>query len=299
MGDRFLRRAWTTLLRRGRNRTSDLPDGVILLGLVLLGVGAGAYGTLIGAGGGFLLTPILLLVYPDKAPEMITAVALCAVFFNAASGSMAYARQKRIDYLVALTFAATEVPGAMIGALTTGIIPRSLFEAAFGAMLLMVALVMLRRPGTPILTGGNRRWTLRRLHTDAHDDTYSYGFNPLLGMAIGLLIGFISSTFGVGGGFIYVPAMVLLMRFPAYIATATSTFALMFAAAGATGVHAIEGNYAGQVPETVALTVGVVIGAQVGARVSERLAGQQVIIARLLSAALLIVGVRLMVGLVV
>jgi uncharacterized protein len=277
-----------------------LADALVWLGLVLLGIGVGAYGTLIGAGGGFLLTPILLILYPDKAPELITAIALCAVFFNAASGSIAYGRQKRIDYLVAFTFAITEVPGAMVGALTTGLFPRDVFEALFGIMLLAVALALVRRPGSPVVTPGRSRGSLSRLHSDAHGDTYAYRFNPVHAALIGLAIGFVSSTFGVGGGFIYVPAMVLLMRFPAYIATATSTFALMFAAAGATGVHAVEGHYAGSLPETASLTVGVVIGAQVGAVVSARLGRRsQVVVTRLLSVALVVVGIRLLVGVVV
>ena len=66
--------------------------------LCLLGFGVGVFGTLVGAGGGFILTPVLLLVYPQSSPALITAISLIAVFFNAGSGSIAYARQRRIDY---------------------------------------------------------------------------------------------------------------------------------------------------------------------------------------------------------
>ena len=68
----------------------------VLLGL--LGFGVGVFGTLVGAGGGFILTPILLLVYPQSTPALLTAISLIVVFFNAGSGSLAYARQRRIDY---------------------------------------------------------------------------------------------------------------------------------------------------------------------------------------------------------
>ena len=68
----------------------------VLLGL--LGFAIGVFGTLVGAGGGFILTPVLLLVYPQTSPALITAISLIVVFFNAGSGSVAYARQKRIDY---------------------------------------------------------------------------------------------------------------------------------------------------------------------------------------------------------
>src|SRR6185295_1618467 len=63
-----------------------------------LGLLVGAFGTLIGAGGGFILVPILLLMYPNETSERIASISLAVVFFNAFSGSLAYARMKRIDY---------------------------------------------------------------------------------------------------------------------------------------------------------------------------------------------------------
>jgi uncharacterized protein len=57
--------------------------------LVALGFGVGALGTLVGAGGGFILTPVLLIVYPHDSPQTITAISIGAVFFNASSGSIA------------------------------------------------------------------------------------------------------------------------------------------------------------------------------------------------------------------
>ena len=69
-----------------------------LLWLLFLGLVVGAIGTVVGAGGGFLLVPALLLLYPSERPETITSISLAVVFFNALSGSIAYARMKRIDY---------------------------------------------------------------------------------------------------------------------------------------------------------------------------------------------------------
>lgn len=53
----------------------------------------GGYGTLIVAGGGFVLVPLLLLLYPNESTETLTSISLAVVFFNALSGSVAYARE--------------------------------------------------------------------------------------------------------------------------------------------------------------------------------------------------------------
>jgi uncharacterized protein len=92
--------------------------------LVLIGFGVGAFGTVVGAGGGFILTPILLLLYPDESAQTLTAISLTAVFFNAASGSAAYARQRRIDYRSGTIFALATIPGAIGGALLVDVVSR-------------------------------------------------------------------------------------------------------------------------------------------------------------------------------
>ena len=84
--------------------------------LCLLGFAVGVFGTLVGAGGGFILTPVLLLIYPQSTPALITAISLIVVFFNAGSGSLAYARQKRIDYRSGVVFALCTLPGSVLGA---------------------------------------------------------------------------------------------------------------------------------------------------------------------------------------
>jgi uncharacterized membrane protein YfcA len=67
------------------------------LALMALGFGVGAYGTLIGAGGGFVLMPLLLILYPKESPEILTSISLAVVFFNALSGSEAYLRVNEKD----------------------------------------------------------------------------------------------------------------------------------------------------------------------------------------------------------
>ncbi len=191
-----------------------MPDVALWPALILLGVLVGGYGTIIGAGGGFVLAPLLLIVYPNQPPEIIASLSLCTAFFSSVSGSVAYAHQKRIDYTVALILAAAGIPGAIAGAFTTALFPRSVFEGLFGLILLAVAALLIFRPVTPVLVGARSRSGMRRLHTDVKGDTYLYQLDPRQAASIGLVIGYAASTFGIGGGLFYVPAMVLILRLP-------------------------------------------------------------------------------------
>ena len=75
-------------------------DILPFLWLIPMGFFTGAYGALIGAGGGFILVPALLILFPNEAPEIVTSISLAVVFFNALSGTIAYARSQRIDYKI-------------------------------------------------------------------------------------------------------------------------------------------------------------------------------------------------------
>lgn len=266
-----------------------------IIGLIGLGFGVGAYGTLIGAGGGFVLMPILLLLYPHDSAELLTSISLAVVFFNTLSGSEAYAIMKRIDYKSGLLFAGAAIPGAVFGALNTSHVPRHLFDITFGVVLLAAAAFLAFRPEqkekarqTPI---DSRYWTDRRL-TDAHGTTYRFSFNPYLGMGISLFVGYISSFFGIGGGIIHVPALSYLLHFPIHIATATSHFILAQMALAGTVVHILTGTFSQGVSKTISLAIGVLVGAQVGARLSNRFKGIWLI--RSLALALGLVAIRIL-----
>ena len=265
------------------------------LGLVALGTAVGCYGTLIGAGGGFVLMPVLLLLYPNQNADVLTSISLAVVFFNALSGSEAYALLKRIDYRTGLMFSAATIPGAVLGALNTSVVPRRLFDFIFAVLLLAAAGFLSWRPskarrGRKSASAVHHRM-VRRL-VDAHGIEYAYDFNWLLGMGISVMVGYVSSFLGIGGGIIHVPALCYLLNFPVHIATATSHFILAIMALTGTVVHIVTGTFAHGVHRTIALAIGVVLGAQVGARLSERLQGGWII--RGLAMALGLVGLRIL-----
>ncbi len=271
-----------------------MPDVLTWLALILLGVFVGTYGTMIGAGGGFVLVPILLLIYPDDSPETITSISLAVVFFNALSGTAAYIRQGRVDFLAANSFALATIPGAVAGALVVALLPRSLFDIIFATMLLLIATFLLARPAARVVQRTSRRGQVTRTLTDHEGDTYVYSYNVWIGIASSVFVGFMSSLLGIGGGVIHVPVMVQLLLFPAHVATATSHYVLTISALAGTIVHVLNGNLDGGYDRLAPLAIGVLVGAQIGAKLSRRVAGSLLI--RLLAIALAGVALRLFLG---
>lgn len=276
-----------------------MSEVAIYAGLVLLGLSVGGYGTMIGAGGGFVLVPLLLLLYPSREPDFVTSVSLAVVFFNAASGTLAYVRQQRVDYLAANLFAAATIPGAIAGAFVIGYVPREVFDVVFALLLLAIAAFLLVRPSptTRVVQRTHRRGEVSRVITDHEGVMYAYSYNVWTGVATSTGVGFASSLLGIGGGVIHVPIMVRVLRFPAHIATATSHYVLMVSALAGTLVHVSTGQLDGGYGITGALAVGVLVGAQVGAQLSNHIRGDLLI--RLLGAALAVTSVRLLIGAVI
>jgi uncharacterized protein len=261
--------------------------------LVAIGFAVGAFGTVVGAGGGFILTPILLLLYPHESAQTLTAISLTAVFFNAASGSAAYARQRRIDYRSGGIFALATIPGAIGGALLVGVVSRQVFDAIMGVVLAALAVWLIAGERWPL--GAARGHLERRLIVDRAGETYEYSVPVIRGAVYSLGVGFLSSFLGIGGGVIHVPLLVRALGFPTHIATATSHFVLAIMAGTGTITHLVIGSFHHHgFRRTVALSIGVVAGAQLGARISLRLHGR--VIHWLLAVALLALSARLLVG---
>lgn len=263
-----------------------------MLWLLLAGIGlfVGAFGTVIGAAGGFILVPILLVLYPDDTPAAITSITLTVAFFNALSGSIAYARLRRIDLRSGLVFSAVAVPGAIIGASITSLLNRGVFETIFGAILLVAAVYLIVRPMRTDRSTAASGNTNRRL-TDSHGTVHIYSYNRGLGIALAFGVGVLSGLLGIGGGIIHVPALTQALSFPVHIATATSHFVVATSTFAASITHIVSGSFT-RVGDTAVLSAGAIVGAQVGARLSRRIPGA--IIVRLLAVALAIVALRLL-----
>jgi len=268
------------------------------IALLLAGFFIGTFGTLIGAGGGFILVPLLLIFYPDLEPEVTTAISIAVVAVNALSGSVAYARSGRIDYRAGIVFALYTIPGSILGVLTVQYIPQHSFNTIIGMLLVLLASYLVYKNATHkacinqiVLKKGFQEHIL----TDSAGTTYHYSYNPVNGNIVSLLVGYISPLLGIGGGIIHVPAMVNWLKFPVHIATATSHFILAVMATASVVTHACKGTYNDPhvLHMILFIALGVIPGAQLGAFLSHKIKSN--IILQVLAICLAIVGMRILI----
>lgn len=232
-------------------------DSYLIFILPIAGLAAGTIGALIGAGGGFIIVSLLLYVFPDDSPGLITTVSQSVVLLTSLSATTIYVREKRVNYRSSLNIAAGGVIGMALGAFTVEHLSRGYFQIICGVALFTLMLYLLINP---VRKQGEAR------NTALSNKTISQKFWLFI---LGLSTGFMGGLLGIGGGIFIVPSLVQLFAFPAHIATATSQFVILITSPAAIAVHATSVPISDYLLRILLLGVGAIIGAQVGARISK------------------------------
>jgi hypothetical protein len=180
--------------------------------LVAVGLGAGTLGSMLGVGGGILMVPALTLL--GLPPAQAAGTSLFAVASTSVSSTVAYSRQKRIDYRLGIEMAASAIPGAVVGGFVSTQITAPDFKLYFGILLMAVGGYIAFRDS--IL----KEKESHRVSAFQHAAVFAITFGA----------GIISSLFGVGGGVIFVPVMLLIHRMTMHRAVPTSQLTLMLTA---------------------------------------------------------------------
>ena len=261
--------------------------------LAALGLSVGTVGAMVGVGGGFLIVPALLFLYPDATPAQVTNISLVAVFFNAASSSVRYRRLRAQDLRTAGILILLAAPAAVVGKALTLVIDRAPFEVIFGGALVLGAAYLIvrgaveREPPGPSPAGRPR--VIEMTDGTRHEYRVRERLVALVAPVAGLYAGF----FGIGGGIVNVPFMIIVLRMPARVAAATSHVELMVAALAALAVAVAAGGGGGtQWAMAGVVSAGTLVGAQIGVRLASAASARLVL--TVLGAGLLFAGVRLL-----
>jgi uncharacterized membrane protein YfcA len=255
---------------------------------LLLGLG-GAVGFLsgvFGVGGGFLMTPLLILL--GVPPAVAVGTQASQILASSFSGTIAHMRRGNVDVRMGLVLVIGGLLGAMIGIWLFALLRR------LGHIDLSISLayvLFLGVVGALMLVESARAWlrmrTRRDTFTKRHRHLWLHGLplkirfhrsrlyiSALMPFGLGVVAGILVAIMGVGGGFLMVPAMIYLIGMPTQMVVGTSLFQISFVTAATTLLHAVN-NQTVDVILALALIVGGVIGAQFGSSAGAHLRAEQ------------------------
>jgi uncharacterized membrane protein YfcA len=256
--------------------------------LVVIGIGAaiGYISGLLGVGGGFLLTPLLIFSGIPTAVAVGTSAA--QVVASSSSAALTYWRRRSVDLRLAAILISGGVVGSAIGVVLFRLLRQSgqldLIIAVFYVLLLgfvggtmlveSVRTLMSRRRGVPAPLREEARpnW-MRRLPFRMRFRVARLHVSVIPLVTLGVVVGLLGAFLGVGGGFLVVPALIYLFRIPTNVVIGTSLVQIVGTMAVTTVLHAVT-NHSVDAILALLLMLGGVIGAQFGARSALVLRGE-------------------------
>jgi uncharacterized protein len=257
---------------------------VNVLVFIGLGAGIGVLSSIFGVGGGFLMTPLLVILGVKPAVAVATGANL--ILASSVSGVFAHWKRGNVDVKMGVILIIGGLVGSTVGVQIFTLLKAIgqvdlvimlcyvVFLGAIGLLMLVESIRAMRRRAE------NR---LRKLHqhTWLHGLPFKMRFrrsklyiSALLPLVVGFAVGVLSAIMGVGGGFIMVPAMIYLLGMPTSVMIGTSLLQISFVTANATFFHA-QMSQSVDIVLALVLLVGAVVGAQYGAGIGAKMRGEQ------------------------
>ncbi len=279
--------------------------------IVGLGFVVGLLSGLFGVGGGFLMTPLLIMF--GIPPTVAAASDSNQIVAASASGSYAHYRLGNVDFKMGIFLLIGGIVGGAGGVQVIKVL-RALGNADFlimityvlmlgfvGGYMLLESLQAMRKSKVSSPAQFKPKESayakfIKSLPYQMNFDKSGIVLSPVVPLFLGTLVGVLAAIMGVGGGFIMVPVMVYLLRMPMHVVVGTSLFQVLFTCINVTILQAYS-NRTVDFILALLLLVGSVIGAQVGARLSTRLKDDQLKI--YLAILVLVVMVKMLYGLVI
>ena len=247
---------------------------------LIAAMGAGAFGALVGVGGGLILVPLLTIALGVPVHGAV-AVSLLGVIAVSTTASASYLSGGLVDRRAGLTLLVATALGGVAGGYIAGYLDARVISGLFGVVLVAVAIQMLRSRGRPAteVVGEPRRFEFDWSYVEPTTRTeIVYRVRRVWpGAFVSLFAGALSGLLGIGGGVVNVPTMNVLMGMPIRVATTTSTYMLGATAAASAVLFLSRGevDFALAAP----VVVGVVIGGRAGALLQRRVPQHALILA--------------------
>jgi uncharacterized membrane protein YfcA len=256
--------------------------------LPILGFSIGLLAAITGVGGGIFIVPLLTLAF-SYTPANAVGTSLTTILFTAIAATVVYSSKNKIYYKTGTLLALTTIPGAVLGAYLTSIVPSYVLGLVFSVFLILVAVQII------IKTGMLRKRKQHRVEVpnqvNSEKAIFANKKRLIFGMFLSFFGGVASGLLGIGGGIIIVPIMTLQLGMSIHLAVATSMFTMIATSLSGVGQHYFLGNI--NFEYALLLGLGSVFGAQSGAYICDRISGKSLQI--IFGLFLLIVSVQMMV----
>ncbi|HKJ70954.1 MAG TPA: sulfite exporter TauE/SafE family protein [Gammaproteobacteria bacterium] len=265
--------------------------GMTINVFVLIGLGGlvGVLSGLFGVGGGFLITPLLMML--GISSPVAAATGANQIIAASISGTMAHMRRGNVDFKMGGYMVVGGLVGSKFG---VGLVSwlKAMGNVDFVIVVLYVVLLgvigsLMFVEGVHALRGtangkkssagtGSAEEAPRRFRLPLQTDFPTSGLrlSLLVPLLVGVVVGVLAAIMGVGGGFIMVPAMIYLIGMPTQVVVGTSLFQILFTTANTTFWQAVQ-NHAVDVVLALPLILSAVISAQIGTRMGAKLQGEQ------------------------
>jgi uncharacterized membrane protein YfcA len=277
--------------------------------LALVGAGAlvGFLSGMLGVGGGFLLTPTLIML--GVPPTVAAASDTNAIVATSSSGMAAHFRMGNVDLKLGSVLLVGGLTGSAIGVHIIKAFRRLgnadvlisltyvIVLGTIGSYMFAESLRSLRRGALAPHPGAPRHRSKRllgRLPFQMRFPQSGIEHSVFVPFVLCMVVGVLAAVMGVGGGFIMVPMMVYLLRMPMHVAVGTDLFQILFTCAGVTLMQAAT-NYTVDIVLALLVAFGSTVGAQAGARMSKVLRGEQLKI--VLASVVLLTTLKMTIGL--
>ena len=270
--------------------------------LMSLGLVVGFLSGMFGVGGGFLMTPMLMLL--GIPPAVAVASEANHILAASFSGFLAHMRRLNVDFLMGFILLTGGIVGSILGVFLLKYLlnigqEKIFISLSYIFILIFVGAWMLRESLSTLKKANKGKINKLHEHIWLHGLPFKIKFRKshlyisiIPPIFIGFVVGVLSSIMGVGGGFILVPAMIYILGMPTQVVIGTSLLQIVFV----TFVSTIMHSYINQTVDVVLsslLLIGAVIGAQIGTRVMVKLKGEQI---RFLLAIIIIIVATVLVG---
>ncbi|MFD1020486.1 sulfite exporter TauE/SafE family protein [Thalassobacillus hwangdonensis] len=251
---------------------------MVIIVSFIIGLITAIAGSIAGLGGGVILVPVVLFLHEVwdafawATPQKVVGISLVVMIFTGLSSMLSYMKSKRIDFKSGSIFIGGSIPGGIFGSYLNQFFSTDHFSLFFGIVMLLVFSVFFIRTKDNRALLKSENGLARTAEIDGK--MFHYRISIVTGLLLSFVVGMLSGLFGIGGGSLMVPAMILLFGFPAHIATATSMFMIFFASISSSATHILLGHV--DWIYTLAFIPGAYIGGTLGAKINQKLKGNAV-----------------------